>query len=110
MRINPILEAEPDLEPAQEAMRSVGLLPPKSTEKLSPVQEALERSNLGINELTGELSFMINDSRVKEATRLRAIETAMKMHGALREEVKPTTNEVHIHVQGDSIIGILTPR
>ena len=67
----------------QEVLRSAGILPEKSEEKIS-IQESLEGSGLGLPELAEELVSLAKHSG-NEGIRLRALEIGAKLHGILKE-------------------------
>lgn len=73
----------PLLAPIQidRALAEAGLARPKT------VREALDASGLSVPEVVKELEFIISSSQ-SEGTKLRAIESVLKMHGALEEQGK----------------------
>src|SRR5947207_13721891 len=67
----------------QRILRKAGL--EKSGEDAAPVGQLLEDAGLGLSETIQNLAEIANSSG-NEALRMKANETALKMHGALKEQ------------------------
>jgi len=72
----------------QKVLRSAGLIAEKQAESDSPISEKLDAAGLSL-ENTFEGLSQIALSSGNEALRLRALETSLKAHGALKEIAPP---------------------
>jgi len=105
-----------DDDPATLALRAIGLLPAKRIPgevELSQAQQSLNAAGLTIDKLAAELHHFVTDQRINSAIRLRAVEKAFAMQGALKpdDEIRRPVQEINIVVTGGSgpIINILRP-
>lgn len=83
----------------QKVLRTAGLLNEQSSEDLS-VEESLTQAGLDTASIASELSDLALRSN-NEALRLRAIETALKIKGALKEQT-PVIPSFTIIIQGST--------
>lgn len=73
----------------QEVLRSAGLAPEKkSSSSESSVSEQMNEAGLSIPEILQQLSSIAKDSK-NEALQARVLETALKVHGVMKETAPP---------------------
>jgi hypothetical protein len=96
-------------DPADEILADVGLKPRQSGNAL---RDILENQGLGLDRVIAELSDIMTESPDRNV-RLRATETALKLHRVMEDEKAPAP-AVTIVIQGgsghSSIPSILLPR
>jgi len=102
-------------DPAAEVLRSAGIIRSKddSSDK-NELKRILDNNSLSLEEVIQELSLVARESR-EENTKLRALDTALKLHGAMDDEqVKIPQITIIIQPLNDSqrdpIPSILIPR
>ena len=97
----------------QKNLRALGL--EKSDEDNSTIGEKLTRAGLGTEDIADELAHLAKNS-ANETLRLRALETAMKAHGVLKDAATvqvPSFNVIIQQVDGSNAFEankILFPR
>ena len=86
----------------------------KPQESNSTLKDSLDNQGLGIDALLSELATVVF-SGGSDITKLSAIEKALKMHGALKENQAPPPVPINIiindpHKPENSVLPILIPR
>lgn len=92
------------------ALEEIGLSPKRSGDK-KEINERLEEAGLGLDSILENLASMANSAE-SEHLRLRANETALRMHGVLTPENQgPTTPVVKIVIESSTPVdmGFLQP-
>ncbi len=83
--------------PISEILHSAGIIKPKSNEEGNRLKEILSDSGLSLEEVISELSNVVKGSG-DESLKLRGIDTALKLHGAMKEEDK-SIPQITINIQ-----------
>ena len=96
--------------PKEKIQNLLSILPSTSSEK--SLAEKLKSSGLSPENILDTLSYLM-DSADADSTRLRAAETALKVHGLLTQNASPVVPTVVINISGSRSEGtnpILLPR
>lgn len=103
-------------DPASEVLKQSGILRPLSdANDKNELKRILNDNSLSLEEVIAQLSFTAHESR-DETLKLRAIDTALKLHGAMNDEqVKIPSITIVIQpkdssLSPDPIPSILIPR
>lgn len=71
-------------DPASAVLKEAGLLRSSSGDK-NALKEILNSNSLSLEEVIQQLSFTAHNAR-DETLQMKAVETALKLHGAMNEE------------------------
>ena len=81
----------------QEALRNAGLVKNPEVEKEKSIEEMLDESGLTLSETVNHLSDVVTGADTSN-TKLRAIETAFKLRGTLKDQAQaPPSINIIIH-------------
>ncbi len=99
----------------QDVLRKAGLAPEKKVASDSPLDQQLEEAGLGLSEVLERYSYIIENT-ANETLKKSALDTVLKMHGALKETA-PAPPSFTIVITGgsdaktvDGVNPILLPR
>lgn len=102
------MKLTPILDPAEEALSEVGLLPSKSAER--EISKYLNQYGASVSDLASTVSHL-SKSAQDDSIRLRATELGLKCHGILeKDSVKKETPQIVFIGADNSIINVLIPR
>ena len=83
--------------PINEILQAAGVIRAKSADEKNHLKEILNDSALSLEEVISELSNVVKGSQ-DESIKLRGIDTALKLHGAMKEEDKSVPS-ITINIQ-----------
>lgn len=92
-----------------EVLTAAGILSPRRTSERDALKEALRTNGLDLEKCVEELKNQLLDSR-KEETRVKLLETALKLNGAMKDDAVREAPSITFQIAGNvNLNAILAP-